>query len=70
MFYESYIRKPTLQSMEDAVTIRIIETSHYLTTREPDGDVYCMRCGLYNPCDEDSCVPMRYEAAESSEKAA
>jgi len=52
------------------MTIAMIETSHYLAQREPDGEIYCSRCGLYSPPEEDSCVPIRYELPELVEKAA
>jgi hypothetical protein len=49
----------------------MIETSHFLTQREPDGDIYCSRCGLYNPSEEEQpCIPMRYHMADVQEKAA
>jgi len=53
------------------MTIMNIETGHHLTQREPDGDIYCGRCGLYSPSEEEECcVPIRYEVVEFEEKAA
>jgi hypothetical protein len=50
--------------------VKILETSHNLTQREPDGDLFCSRCGLYSPAEGESCVPMWCETAETLEKAA
>jgi len=48
----------------------MIETSHYLIEREPDGEIYCSRCGLHNPSEEDqSCIVNVHDTAEL-EKAA
>jgi hypothetical protein len=52
------------------MTVKILESSHHLTQREPDGELFCSRCGLYSPAEDESCVPIRYETAETLEKAA
>lgn len=52
------------------MTAKILETSHHLTQREPDGELFCSRCGLYSPAEDEPCIPMRYETAETFEKAA
>ena len=50
---------------------KMMETGHYLTEREPEGVIYCMRCGLHNPSEEDSCTPMRaVEMPDLQQKAA
>jgi hypothetical protein len=50
--------------------VKIFETSHHLIQREPDGDLFCSRCGLYSPAEDECCVPMRYDTAGTIEKAA
>ena len=53
------------------MTVTMIETNHHLTQREPDGEFYRSRCGLYNPSEEEqTCVPLRYERAELREEVA
>ena len=53
------------------MTAKMIETSHHLIQREPDGEFYCSRCGLYSPSEEEQpCVPVHHESVESLEKAA
>ncbi len=51
------------------MTVKFLETSHHLTQREPDAELFCSRCGLYSPAEDESCVPMRYETTETLEKA-
>jgi hypothetical protein len=52
------------------MTVNILETRHHLTQRESDGELFCSRCGLYSPAEDEFCVPIRYETAETLEKAA
>jgi len=52
------------------MTVHIIETNHRLTQREADGELYCSRCGLFSPSDEEgACVPVLYISDESLEAA-
>jgi len=47
------------------MTTKLIETGHQLIEHESDGELYCIRCGLYSPSEEEQpCVPARYEIAE------
>ena len=48
----------------------MMESNHYLIERESNGEIYCSRCGLYSPSEDESCVPMRYVMPESLDKAA
>ncbi len=46
---------------------------HQIALREDDGECVCSRCGLINPGDDDACIPVNFEPAESGtdeEKAA
>jgi hypothetical protein len=45
---------------------------HRITLREDDGASVCSRCGLIDPGDDDACIPVKLEPAESgnSEKKA
>jgi hypothetical protein len=53
------------------MTVKMIDIGHHLTQREPDGEIYCTRCGLYSPSEEEQpCVPVRYDRSEFVEKAA
>ena len=38
---------------------------HQPVLREDDGEVICSRCGLLNPGDDDPCIPINIEPAES-----
>ena len=45
----------------------MIEARHQLAQSEPDGEIYCVRCGLYNPSEEEEpCVPICLTASDSS----
>ena len=53
------------------MTLKIIETRHHLVEREPDGEPYCSRCGLYSPSEEEQfCIPFGYETTDAVDKAA
>lgn len=46
---------------------------HRITLREDDGASFCSRCGLIDPGDDDACIPVKLQPAESEnseEKAA
>lgn len=48
-------------------TWTMIEARHQLAQSEPDGEIYCVRCGLYNPSEEEEpCVPICLTASDSS----
>lgn len=41
---------------------------HQTMLREDDGEFICSRCGLLNPGDDDACIPINLEPAESSDQ--
>jgi len=49
-----------------AIETTMIETGHQLIQREPDGEIYCSRCGLYSPSDEEPCTPIYLVVSDSS----
>ncbi len=38
---------------------------HQIAMREDDGEFVCRRCGLINPGDDEGCIPVNLEPAES-----
>jgi hypothetical protein len=38
---------------------------HQPQLREDDGEYVCSRCGLINPGDDDACIPVNLEPADS-----
>ena len=40
---------------------------HQIALREDDGEFVCSRCGLINPGDEDVCIAVSLEPAESGD---
>ncbi len=49
----------------------MVEITHQLVQREPDGEIYCRRCGLQNPSDEEQlCIPVGHSPAQDRKKAA
>ncbi|MFB3815511.1 MAG: hypothetical protein ACE14L_15515 [Terriglobales bacterium] len=41
---------------------------HQNRLRDDDGEFVCSRCGMINPGEDDPCIPISIEPAESGEQ--